>query len=40
MLQNWNNIISHIKYNLGVPYNLLELSDDDIINYLTSYNIL
>jgi len=34
MLQNWNNIINHIKYNLGVPYNLLELSDDDIINYL------
>jgi hypothetical protein len=34
MLQNWNNIISYIKYNLGMPFNLLELSDNDIIDYL------
>jgi hypothetical protein len=34
MLQNWNNIISHIKYSLGIPYNLLEITDDDIINFL------
>jgi len=34
MLQNWNNIISHIKYSLGVPYNLLELTDNDIIDFL------
>lgn len=34
MLQNWNNIISYIKYNLGVPYNLLEITDDEIIDFL------
>lgn len=34
MLQSWNNIISHIKYNLGIPFNLLELSDNDIIDFL------
>lgn len=34
MIQNWNNIINFIKYNLGVPFNLLEISDDDIIEFL------
>jgi len=29
--QNWNNILSYIKINLGVPVNLLEISDDDLI---------
>jgi hypothetical protein len=33
-MQNWNNILSHIKYKLGVPHNLLEVSDDDIVNLL------
>jgi hypothetical protein len=39
MAQNWNNIVSYIKVNLGVPYNLLELSDDDIINYLKEHSL-
>ena len=33
-MQNWNNIISYIKYSLGIPFNLLEISDDDIVNFL------
>lgn len=36
MLQNWNNIISHIKYELGVPYNLLEITDNEIVDLLTN----
>jgi hypothetical protein len=37
--QNWNNIIDYIKNNLGVPYNLLELSDTDIINYIKEHTL-
>lgn len=37
--QNWNNIIDYIKGNLGVPYNLLELSDADIINYIKEHTL-
>jgi len=33
-VQSWNNILSYIKSNLGVPINMLELSDDEIIDYL------
>lgn len=29
--QHWNNILSYVKINLGVPINLLEISDDDLI---------
>lgn len=29
--QNWNNLLNYIKRNLGSKYNLLELSDDEII---------
>ena len=29
--QHWNNILSYIKINLGVPVNLLEISDDELI---------
>lgn len=32
MVQNWNNLLSYIKRKLGVPLNLLELTDDDIYN--------
>ncbi len=32
MAQNWNNLLSYIKRKLGVPTNLLELTDDDIYN--------
>lgn len=29
--QHWNNILSYIKINLGVPINLLEIPDDELI---------
>jgi len=29
--QHWNNVLSYIKINLGVPVNLLEISDDELI---------
>ena len=32
MLQQWDSLLTHIKQYLGVPLNLIELSDDDIIN--------
>ncbi len=32
--QNWNNVLEYIKLFLGVPVNLLEISDDDLIKYL------
>lgn len=32
--QSWNNLITYIKRKLGVPLNLLELSDDDLINII------
>lgn len=32
--QNWNNVLEYIKLFLGVPVNLLEISDDDLIGYL------
>lgn len=32
--QNWNNVLEYIKLFLGVPVNLLEISDDDLVKYL------
>lgn len=32
--QHWNDILDYIKVNLGVPINLLEISDDELIGYL------
>lgn len=32
--QNWNNVLEYIKLFLGVPVNLLEIPDDDLISYL------
>lgn len=29
--QHWNNVLSYVKINLGVPINLLEISDDELI---------
>lgn len=34
MSQNWNNLLGYIKRNLGAKLNLLELSDDEIIEGL------
>lgn len=31
MSQTWNNILGHIKRNLGAPVNFLEMSDEEII---------
>jgi len=31
-MQNWNTLLRYIKRNLGVPLNLIELTDDDIID--------
>ncbi len=33
-MQNWNHLIKYIKQKMGVPTNLLELSDTDIIDYI------
>ncbi|HQF37033.1 MAG TPA: hypothetical protein PLL26_05345 [Candidatus Dojkabacteria bacterium] len=32
--QNWNNTLEYIKLFLGVPINLLEISDDELVGYL------
>ncbi len=33
-MQNWNALLKYIKRNLGVPVNLIELTDDDIIDII------
>lgn len=33
-MQNWNHLLKYIKQKLGVPTNLLELSDQEIIDYI------
>jgi hypothetical protein len=38
-LQSWNNVLSYIKSNLGVPINMLELSDDEIVEYLQNHTL-
>lgn len=35
-MQSWNDVLDFIKINLGVPFNKLELSDDDIVKLLRS----
>ncbi len=35
--QHWNNILSYIKINLGVPINLLEISDEELIDNLRNH---
>ena len=35
--QNWNNVLSYIKLNLGSPLNLIEMSDDEIIENLKEH---
>ena len=37
--QHWNNILSYIKINLGVPINLLEISDDELILNLREHTL-
>ncbi|MDD4081807.1 MAG: hypothetical protein PHD05_00335 [Sphaerochaetaceae bacterium] len=32
--QHWNDVLEYIKLNVGVPINLLEIPDDDLIGYL------
>lgn len=32
--QSWNNLITYVKRKLGVPLNLIEFTDDDIINMI------
>lgn len=32
--QHWNDILDYVKVNLGVPVNLLEIPDDELIGYL------
>lgn len=34
MSQTWNDVLEHIKINLGAPLNQLELSDDIIVKHL------
>lgn len=36
-MQTWNDILSYIKINLGVPINLLEIDDDEIIENLKGH---
>ena len=35
--QNWNDILSYVKINLGVPINLLEISDEELISNLRQH---
>jgi len=35
--QHWNDVLSYIKINLGVPINLLEISDEDLITNLRQH---
>jgi hypothetical protein len=35
--QHWNNILSYVKLNLGVPVNVLEISDDELVLYLKDH---
>lgn len=35
--QHWNNVLSYIKINLGVPINLLEIADDELITNLREH---
>lgn len=37
MAQNWNNVLSYIKLELGAGLNLLEFSDEDIIENLKDH---
>jgi len=37
MAQTWNNVLEYIKLELGVPVNLLEMSDEDIIKYIKNH---
>lgn len=34
MAQTWNDVLEYIKINLGVPVNILEIEDDDIVKLL------
>lgn len=34
MAQTWNDVLEYVKINLGVPVNLLEISDDEIVGVL------
>jgi len=36
-MRSWNNVLSYIKMNLGAPLNMIELSDNDIIEYLQEH---
>jgi len=36
-IQNYNNLLNYLKMRLGVPLNFLELTDDDIVNYLKDH---
>lgn len=38
-MQTWSNLIKYIKARLGVPVNFLELSDEDIIDYIKEHTI-
>ncbi|MCK9439484.1 MAG: hypothetical protein WC188_03965 [Candidatus Caldatribacteriota bacterium] len=35
--QHWNDILDYVKLNLGVPINLLEINDTDLITHLRKH---
>ena len=37
MAQTWNNLLSYIKLELGAPLNLLEMSDQEIIENIKEH---
>jgi len=39
-IQSWNNVLQYIKANLGVPVNLIELSDNEIVDYLKNHTLV
>ena len=36
MAQTWNDVLEYVKINLGVPVNILEISDNDLIRFLNN----
>ena len=35
--QNWNNVLSYVKIQLGVPTNMLEFPDDELIDHFREH---
>ena len=38
-MQNWNNLIDYIEQNLGIKTNFIELSREEIVNYIKEHTL-